>query len=497
MMMMMFPTRKQTKTPTAVAELEAMAKQTGASPARFVDEQQLAEQLTLKIKDLLSRHQYRYSLRQFLAKIHFADLSEVLATNLSTEEVLQCIEAMAPKQSAEVLVSMPRELQRWVLIALAPQKSSRIIRLMPADDAVDVLQELSTEECRAILGEMPVDADTHTIHQLLIEAPDTAAGIMSTNFVALPVDTTVGDAMERIRQAKSNDFIYYIYLIDAEGRLVGTLSLKTLVICTTLETPLQELAIFDVKQVLESYDQELVASVFRKYYNLLALPVVDLNEKLVGLITLDDVLDVIDEESQEDLYRSSGITLEDMDERHLQSGNPLLAVKARLPWLAITLVGQLVVSSIMSMNQDTIREETIAFTFLPLLCGLAGNMGTQSDTITVRAIALGLVSEQNVRAKLLRELSVALMIGGLFGLVLGTESYWRFHQWKLSALLAAYCLVAVCSSALLGMLIPYLIKQKLKWDPAGVGGPFITTTMDLSIYTSYLLLLGLLGKHLH
>jgi Mg/Co/Ni transporter MgtE len=167
-MMMMFPTRKQTKTATAVAELEAMAKQTGASPARFVDEQQLAEQLTLKIKDLLSRHQYRYSLRQFLAKIHFADLSEVLATNLSTEEVLQCIEAMAPKQSAEVLVSMPRELQRWVLIALAPQKSSRIIRLMPADDAVDVLQELSTEECRAILGEMPVDADTHTIHQLLI-----------------------------------------------------------------------------------------------------------------------------------------------------------------------------------------------------------------------------------------------------------------------------------------------------------------------------------------
>ena len=496
-MMMMFPPFSKKKLPTAIAELEAMGNGKLANPARFSDTAQLVEQLTSKIKDLLGRHQYRYSLRQFLAKIHFADLSEVLATTLNTEEVLHCIEAMAPKQSAEVLVSLPRELQRWVLVTLAPQKSSRIIRLMPADDAVDVLQELSSEECRAILGEMPVDADTHTIHQLLIEAPDTAAGIMSTHFFGLPVDTTVGDAMDRIRQAKENDFIYYVYLVDAEGRLVGVLSLKTLVICMEPKTPLQELAIFDVKQVLESYDQELVASVFRKYYNLLALPVVDLNEKLVGLITLDDVLDVIEEESQEDLYRSSGITLEDMDERHLQSGNPLLAVKARLPWLAITLVGQLVVSSIMSMNQDTIRSETIAFTFLPLLCGLAGNMGTQSDTITVRAIALGLVSEGNVKAKILKELFVAWIIGSLFGFVLGTESFWRFHQWKLSLLLAVYCLVAVCSSAVLGLMIPYLIKQKLKWDPAGVGGPFITTTMDLSIYTSYLLLLGLLGKSLH
>ena len=124
-------------------------------------------------------------------------------------------------------------------------------------------------------------------------------------------------------------------------------------------------------------------------------------------------------------------------------------------------------------------------------------MGTQSDTITVRAIALGLVSEGNVKAKILKELFVALIIGSLFGFVLGTESFWRFHQWKLSLLLAVYCLVAVCSSAVLGLMIPYLIKQKLKWDPAGVGGPFITTTMDLSIYTSYLLLLGLLGKSLH
>jgi Mg/Co/Ni transporter MgtE len=145
--MMMFLPFSKRKTPLAITELEALAKGKLMNPARFSDTAQLVEQLTVKIKDLLGRHQYRYSLRQFLAKIHFADLSEVLATTLTTDEVLHCIEAMAPKQSAEVLVSLPRELQRWVLVTLAPQKSSRIIRLMPADDAVDVLQELSSEEC--------------------------------------------------------------------------------------------------------------------------------------------------------------------------------------------------------------------------------------------------------------------------------------------------------------------------------------------------------------
>jgi magnesium transporter len=251
-----------------------------------------------------------------------------------------------------------------------------------------------------------------------------------------------------------------------------------------------------MKTVYDSFDQELVATVFRKYYNLLAMPVVDRHDRLLGIITLDDILDVIDEESQDDLFKTSGIVMEDTaTEQELIAGSVLPNVKARLPWLAITLVGQLSVAAIIAFYEPTVSQAVKAFSFLPLLCGLAGNTGTQSDTITVRGIALNHIRQGNLRQQLLREGRVGVLLGGIFSLVLGCASFALYHLWVLSALLMVYLLVAVTLSNCMGVFIAHTVKYRFNKDPAGIGGPMITTLSDVTLYLTYLLALMLLAKY--
>lgn len=449
-----------------------------------------------RIRLLLRQKQNKYSLRRFLSRIHFADLADVMTTELSLDEAQQCFLVVPPSQAAQVVPSLDQTYALALLKAINHIRASRIIRHMPVDEAVDLLQAMTPEDRRTLLGEMPLDADTRSLHQLLIEAPDTAAGIMSTDLIKAPIDQTVGQALQLVHQAEEKDFIYYCYLIDREDRLVGVVSLKTLVIYPP-ETPLQEVASFELKSVLDSFDQELVANLFRKYYNLLAMPVVDSQDRLLGVITMDDIIDVIDEESQEDLYRASGIVLEDVEEeRTLLAGPVWGSFKARVPWLCVTLVGQLFVAMIISTFSDTVSGLVKAFSFLPLLCGLAGNTGTQSDTITVRGIALEQIRPDNIWPQWRRELRVAWAIGGFFALIMGAVSLLQYHHWVLSALLMTYVMISISTSCTLGVWIPFVMKYRFNKDPAGIGGPFVTTLVDLTIYATYLAVLTALAKWL-
>jgi magnesium transporter len=449
-----------------------------------------------RIRLLLRQKQNKYSLRRFLSRTHFADLAEVMVDQLSLDEAQQCFLVLPPAQAAQVLPSLDQPYCLALLKAMSHARASRIIRHMPVDESVDLLQAMGHEDRRLLLGEMPLDADTRSLHQLLIEAPDTAAGIMSTDLIKAPIDQSVGQALQLVHQAEEKDFIYYCYLVDRDDKLVGVVSLKTLVIYPP-ETPLQEVASFEIKSVLDSFDQELVANLFRKYYNLLAMPVVDSSDRLLGVITMDDIIDVIDEESQEDLYRASGIVLEDVEEeRTLLAGPVWYSFKARVPWLCVTLVGQLFVATIIATFTDTVSGTVKAFSFLPLLCGLAGNTGTQSDTITVRGIALEQIRPDNVWQQWRRELRVALAIGGFFAMILGGVSFIQYHHGLLSALLMAYIILSVSTSCTLGIWIPYVMKYRFNKDPAGIGGPFVTTLVDLTIYATYLSVLTMLDRWL-
>jgi magnesium transporter len=443
-----------------------------------------ASELGLKVKKLLA-FRNASALRRLLSRHNFADVAEVFENFLEEDEVAICFPYLNIDQAAQVLTSVSEERQKICLSALSPNVSSQIVRLMAADDAVDLLQELEPAESKKILGEMPLDLETRTIHNLLMEEPDSAGGIMSTDFIQTSVDGTVGDALRLIKDADEKDFVYYCYLVNTDEKLVGVVSLKQLIIHDESEL-LSKIAIFDVKSLLLTYDQEFVATVFRKYYNLLAMPVIDDQEILQGIITLDDVVDVIDEETSEDFYRASGITMEEIDEKHLLTGPMIGAVKARLPWLCITLVGQFVAAAIIASYSHTVQKAVIAISFMPLLTGLSGNMGTQSESISVRGLALSLINDQTIRSLMFRELKVALTMGTFLAISFSILSFLQYQHIELTLLLYCAITINLCLAGSLGLFIPYAYRKYVKQDPAGVGGPFITTLMDMLTFSTYL-----------
>jgi magnesium transporter len=444
-----------------------------------------------KIKRILATPRNGLALRRLLARLNFADLADVMDNVLSQTEAVQCFQALNIGQAAMVLSSLDDARQQACLKSLPVIMSSQILREMPADDAVDILQEMDTEQSQRILNQMPFDTDTRTLHNLLMEEPDTAAGLMSTDFIQAQADCSVGEALDLIKQASEKDFVYYCFLNDKAGKLVGVASLKQLILYPP-ETPVQDVATFDLKTILLGFDRELVANLFRKYYNLLAMPVVDSDNVLRGIITIDDIVEIIDEETSDDLYRTSGIVIEPVDEKHLLSGPMIHAVKARLPWLAITLVGQFFASSVIASFHNTVSAAAIAVSFMPLMSGLSGNMGSQSETIAVRGLAIGLITDGNIVAKFRREMQVALTTGLFFSACVALLSYIQYHHWELSALLAGSLLVSLCLASALGILMPYTLERFFKQDPAGVGGPMITTLVDILTFSSYLYMVSIM-----
>jgi magnesium transporter len=437
-----------------------------------------------KIKQYLQQGN-QAALRRLLAKSNFADIADLMDNALTDNEAIRCFQVMNLGQAAQVLVSLSEARQHLCLASLPALISSQILRTMPTDDAVDILQDMDLNQTQRILEEMPFDQETRALHHLMLEEPDTAAGIMSTDFIALPISATVADAMSRMRQSDDKTFIYYGYLLDSAHALVGVVGLKRL-LHHPETTPLADIATFDVKSILINFDQELVATVFRKYYNLIAMPVVDETNHLRGIITIDDIVDVIEEESNQDIYRSSGINVEVVDEKHLLTGPVLDAVKARLPWLCITLIGQFVAANIISSFQHTVSAAPIALSFMPMLSGLSGNMGTQSETIAVRGLAQNLITDANIADKLKRELGVALITGLTFSTASFLLSFLQYRHLLLSSLLAGSILIILCLAASLGIFMPYAYQKFFRQDPAGVGGPFITTLLDILTFSGYL-----------
>lgn len=440
--------------------------------------------LAERIKQQLER-QNAQGVRRLLAKNNFADIAEVLENELTEEQLVDCFQYLEVRQASYIITHLESHLQIAVLSKLPVQLSSEIIRFLPSDDAVDILQELDNEQIKKILSEMPFDPETRSLHHLMMEAPDTAAGIMSTDYISVSVESTVGDALELIKTAEEKDFVYYCYLVDSQERLLGVVSLKQLILHPP-EISVQQIAHFDIKTIKTTEDQEVAANIFRKYFNLLAMPVVDEHEVLQGIITLDDVVDIIDEESSEDIYLSSGISIEQIDEKNLLTGPMINAVKARMPWLAVTMFGQFFATLIIASYEHTMASAVIAVSFMPLLSGLSGNMGGQSETITVRGIALNLVNKENIFKKVRRELSVAIVTGLCFGVGVGLLSYFKYYNLILSCLLLVSVIASLCLASLMGMLIPYSFNRYFKQDPAGVGGPLITTLLDILTFSIFL-----------
>ncbi len=459
-----------------------------------------------KISNVIKRRALKFSVESFkkalhnkdtlainklIAKLHLADIVEIFE-KLSIEELIVFLKITKTENAAALLQELDFSLQEKIIAGLTPKEAAVIVQEMESDDAADLLGELPEEVSAAIIQNMDRD-EAADVSELMSFAEDTAGGIMSKEFVAIPQNLTVAQAISHIRKKVAETELRFsdVYVVDEEGRLVGIVSTDQLVI-NSPKTKIKKIREDKVLAVAVDADQEKAAEMIAKY-DLYSLPVIDQYQRMVGLITVDDVIDIIEEETSEDILKQAATLA--TEEAALLKGSVFRSAWFRLPWLLITLLGGFMTSYIirsysMPLSQMLIPV-SIIMSFQPMLLGMGGNVGSQSSTIMVRGIAIGEVEDRYIFKHLLREITVGLLIGLVLGLIVTVFSFFFHTEHNIGFIIG----IAMCTNTLmavsLGTIFP-LFFRKVGIDPAVASGPMITTIIDilgLIIYFSLSILL--------
>lgn len=415
-------------------------------------------------------------LRDYLYRQQPADIAEIVQQMDDREDQKRLIKLLEPEDAALVLNELEdSELAAEILTELPENKATDIVNEMSSDDAADLINEMDEKDREAVL-ELFTDEDASEVQELMNYDPRTAGGLMTTEYVAVPAHVTAAAAIEMIReQAPDAETIYYLYVVDSKEHLVGVLSLRELIVAKPL-TNISEIMWSEVRYVNINDDQEDVANVVSKY-NFIAIPVVDDEMVLRGIVTVDDVIDVIHDEAAEDFLRMAGTSLaEDDDDNGL--GKFSTAVKSRLPWLLITIIGGLCSGSVLSFYEAQWVQVMALTFFVPLVIGMAGNVGTQSSTVTVRRIATGDAVGMETIKTILRESGIGITLGLVVGIIVAMAAYIWQGSIMLGIVIGAAMLCSMFTAATVGTVVP-LVLRKLKIDPAVASAPFISTTSDI------------------
>lgn len=412
-------------------------------------------------------------LKLYLQEQHPKDIAEYIAELDDREMQAALIKVLEPEDAATVLFEMDdQELLTDVLLELPRALASAIVNEIPNDEAADMLEDMDESDRSRILS-LFEEEDADDIADLLTYDSDTAGGLMTTEFVVVPVFVKAEKAIEIIRlYAPDAETIYYVYVIDGLNHLVGILSLRELIIAGP-ETLIGDIMIQNVTSCNVRDDQEEVADLMTKY-DLLALPVVDDEDHILGIITVDDIVDVIQDEASEDIYRMAGTTEAELDE----DASVVTAFLSRLPWLLITICGGFCSGAVLDHFEMTLSQVAALIIFIPMMTGIAGNVGTQSCTVTVRGIAMGTITKKLALTTILREGLLGFALGSTIGgIVCLVSSFWQ-HSMALGITVGLTILLNNFMAALLGTVVP-LALDRFHIDPAVASSAFITTTSDI------------------
>jgi magnesium transporter len=412
-------------------------------------------------------------LKLYLQEQHPKDIAEYIAELDDREMQAALIKVLEPEDAATVLFEMDdQELLTDVLLELPRALASAIVNEIPNDEAADMLEDMDESDRSRILS-LFEEEDADDIADLLTYDSDTAGGLMTTEFVVVPVFVKAEKAIEIIRlYAPDAETIYYVYVIDGLNHLVGILSLRELIIAGP-ETLIGDIMIQNVTSCNVRDDQEEVADLMTKY-DLLALPVVDDEDHILGIITVDDIVDVIQDEASEDIYRMAGTTEAELDE----DASVVTAFLSRLPWLLITICGGFCSGAVLDHFEMTLSQVAALIIFIPMMTGIAGNVGTQSCTVTVRGIAMGNITTKVAVTTILREALLGFALGTTIGsIVCLVSSFWQ-HSFALGLTVGSTILLNNFMAALLGTVVP-LALERFHIDPAVASSAFITTTSDI------------------
>jgi len=444
------------------------AFKTRAIEARLIDE----------VKSLVEQEKLD-TLKKLIAEMRPADVADLIE-HLAADERIPIFQLLEPEGAGDVLIEIEPPVQERILKDLDNKAISDIVAELDSDDAADLVGDLPADRAKEVIDAVD-DHVSEELEKLLPFPDDTAGGLMALEFVAVKADVTVGDAIKTVREeGREIENLYYIWVTDDFQRLVGVISLKDLVL-EPEDRKVSEIMNPDVISVGVDTDQEEVANIVRRY-DLVSIPVVDDYSRLVGRITHDDIMDVIEEEIDEDMSLMAGVIDQEVTEE-----STIKISRARLPWLIAALFGGVFAAVVINQFEASLQTMISLSFFFPVVMAMGGNTGIQAATVVVRGLATGDIGLVNIGKRLWMELRVALIngiiCGGILGLIVG---FW-VGDYRLGIIVNAALFLIIVLSGIIGAAVPLALKR-LNVDPALAAGPFVTTSNDI---LSLLIYLGL------
>ena len=429
-------------------------------------------------------------------ELHPKDLADVVEA-MPLEPVLKLLSVLPPERAADVLEYLDEDLRTEVLEAMSPETAAVLVAEMRPDDRADALEELEEGIADDILAQIPAEARRET-ERLLAYEPDTAGGLMTPEFVSVAEHTTAEEALRGVRavaRSGRREALYTIYATDVEGRVRGVISLREL-LAAPEGARISDIAREEVRTVPPTADRELVARITSEY-DLVAVPVVDDMERILGVVTVDDVIDAIVEESTEDVQKMGG--LEALDEPYMQIGLPAM-LRKRGGWLTVLFIGEMFTASAMGYFENEIEQAVVLALFIPLIIASGGNSGSQATSLIIRAMALREVQLGDWWRVARRELPSGLALGAILGALgvlrviawhrLGWYDYGVYYH-LIAATVGLSLLGVVTFGSVTGSMLPFVMRR-FGFDPASASAPFVATLVDVTgvvMYFSVALLL--------
>ena len=437
------------------------------------------------VKRLLRRGATSH-LGKIVNKTHAADLS-VMFRSLSLTQQRKLFDMISDVEQKGILFSeLDEDTFQDLIEDMKIETITEILESMPADDVADIIGRLPEEKSQTILEKMKT-AESEEVEDLLRYDDDTAGGIMVPDFIALKEDTTAKEAIESLQKEHSDvEMPFYLYVVDEYGKLVGVSSLRQLVVVPP-ETPLKEFMSTDVFSARTDIDQEEVAKIVARY-DILAVPVVDDANRLVGIVTVDDVIDILRKEATEDILKMAGAGGEFVETKSI-----LKSTRIRLPWLFASCIGGIIAVFVIGKFESSINKIAYLAAFVPVIMGMGGNIGTQSSTIVVRGLATGRLNVRDIWSVVFKELAIGVILGLVYGALIGSVAQFRYSMEALAVSVALAVLCSMAVAALVGSCVP-MGFAKINIDPAVATGPFVTTAIDIiSVFFYFVIATTLLG----
>jgi magnesium transporter len=436
------------------------------------------------------------SLKKELATIENVDILYIIK-ELKQEEQAIVYRLLAKETALFVFEQLDTTFQQKLLNSFTDEKAIEVFSELEPDDCVKLLEELPATVAKKLIDSLSFE-DRQAINILLGYEVETAGRVMTTKYVALKRDEVADDALNKIKRiAKDKETIYTLYVTDNTRKLEGVLSLADLLMAEP-NTKIEDIMNKKVIKVYTNTDQEEVAKILKEF-DFLAIPVVDKEDLLVGIVTIDDAIDILQEEAVEDMFNKAGLSditrTEASRSDLLINGTILQNWKVRVPFLVITLIGGLLAGIVIQGFSDTLEAIAVVAVFIPLIMDMGGNVGTQSSTIFARALVMGHIKLETIGKHLLKELRIGFSIGALVGIVSGViAAIWQGMP-ELGLAVGLALAITMSLSTLLGFLVPYILVR-LNLDQATGADPIITSIKDVTGLLIYFVLVNIFMGHM-